>query len=321
MFTMRFSMRTALGSTPPDWADLYSAAVDMCGWAEGKGGAAAILSQHHAVDDGYLPSPLPLAAAIAARTTTLPINIAALLLLHYEPIKLAEDLAVLDLIAKGRVSVVIGLGYRDVEMTMFGVDPKTRGRLAEERIIQLRRLWAGESVQIDGRMVTVTPLPLTPGGPTLIGGGGSVPAMKRAARLGMMVSSESGDAALGEAYYAEAERCGVAPVGILLPQPEEARTFFVAEDPDKAWAELGQYLLQDARSYAGWNAGRDGVVSLSQATTVEDLRAEDGSYQIITPAQAAKLVASNRILGLQPLCGGIPPAIAWPYLEAAAAVG
>jgi alkanesulfonate monooxygenase SsuD/methylene tetrahydromethanopterin reductase-like flavin-dependent oxidoreductase (luciferase family) len=80
----------------------------------------------------------------------MPISIAALLLLHYEPVKLAEDLAVVDLISRGRVSAVLGLGYRDVEMAMFGVDRTTRGRLAEERIGQLRRLWAGETVDITG---------------------------------------------------------------------------------------------------------------------------------------------------------------------------
>lgn len=319
MFTMRYSMRTPLGCSAAERADLYSATVDMCAWAEGKGGVAAVISQHHAADDGYLPSPLPLAAAIAARTTTMPISIAALLLLHYEPVKLAEDLAVVDLISRGRVSAVLGLGYREVEMAMFGVDRTTRGRLAEERIGQLRRLWAGETVDIDGRSAAVTPLPFTPGGPMLIGGGGSIPAMKRAARLGMMVIAENGDPALGEAYYAEAERCGIPPVGIMLPHPDESQTFFVADDPDKGWAELGPYLLQDALSYASWNTGRDGVVSLSQATTVEELRAENGSYQIVPPARAAELVAQDRVLGLQPLCGGIPPQLAWPYLEAAAA--
>jgi alkanesulfonate monooxygenase SsuD/methylene tetrahydromethanopterin reductase-like flavin-dependent oxidoreductase (luciferase family) len=321
MFTMRYTMRAPLGCSAAERADLYSATVDMCAWAEDKGAVAAVICQHHASDDGYIPSPLPLAAAIAARTSTLAINIAALLLLYYEPVKLAEDLAVVDLISRGRVSAVVGLGYRDVELAMFGVDRKTRGRLAEERIGQLRRLWAGETVDVDGRLAAVTPLPFTPGGPLLIGGGGSVPAMKRAARLGMMVISENGDPALGDAYYAEAERCGIAPVGVMLPTPDESQTVFVTDDPDKGWAELGPYLLQDALSYASWNTGRDGVLSLSQAVTVEELRAENGSYQIVTPARAAELTAQNRVLGLQPLCGGIPPQLAWSYLEAAAAVG
>ena len=65
MFTMRFSQRSAT-EDPAARADLYAATIDMCAWAEDHGALAAILSQHHAVDDGYLPSPVPLASAIAA---------------------------------------------------------------------------------------------------------------------------------------------------------------------------------------------------------------------------------------------------------------
>ena len=117
--------------TPEARADLYSATIDMCAWAETRGALAAMLSQHHAVEDGYLPSPIPLAAAIAARTTTMPITVAALLLALYEPVKVAEDLAVVDLISRGRVSYVVGIGYRDEEFAMFGVDRRGRGALVE----------------------------------------------------------------------------------------------------------------------------------------------------------------------------------------------
>ncbi len=129
MFTMRFSQRSVT-EDPAALAELYAATIDMCAWAEEHGALAAILSQHHAVDDGYLPSPVPLASAIAARTNTLPINVAALLLALYEPVKLAEDLAVVDLISRGRVSYVIGIGYRDEEFDMFGVERHGRGHLS-----------------------------------------------------------------------------------------------------------------------------------------------------------------------------------------------
>src|SRR5580704_7300565 len=158
---MRFAMRST--TTDPDArAALYATTIEMCGWAESRGGVAAVLSQHHAAEDGYLPSPIPLAAAIAARTTSMPINVAALLLSLYEPVKLAEDLAVVDLISQGRVSYVIGIGYRDEEFDMFGVDRRGRGRLVEERIGILRQLWNGEEVELDGRRARVTPLPFTP---------------------------------------------------------------------------------------------------------------------------------------------------------------
>jgi len=111
MFMMRFAMRSKT-TNPSERADAYNAALDMCAWAETRGCIAAVVSQHHGVDDGYLPSPVPLASAIAARTDTLPISVAALLLAFYEPVKLAEDLAVVDLISRGRVSYVVGIGYR-----------------------------------------------------------------------------------------------------------------------------------------------------------------------------------------------------------------
>src|SRR5271170_7030451 len=176
---MRFSQRSAAEDAAAR-ADLYAATIDMCAWAEDHGALAAILSQHHASEDGYLPSPVPLAAAIAARTSTLPITVAALLLALYEPVKLAEDLAVVDLLSRGRVSYVVGIGYRDEEFDMFGVDRRHRGRLVEERIGQLRRLWAGEWVEIDGRRAHVTPRPYTPGGPLLAYGGGTAAAARRA---------------------------------------------------------------------------------------------------------------------------------------------
>jgi alkanesulfonate monooxygenase SsuD/methylene tetrahydromethanopterin reductase-like flavin-dependent oxidoreductase (luciferase family) len=314
---MRFSMRTA-GPDPDARAALYDAAIEMCSWAESRGCVSAVLSQHHGADDGYLPSPVPLAAAIAARTAQLPINVAALLLALYEPVKLAEDLAVVDLISRGRVSYVVGIGYRDEEFAMFGVDRRRRGALVEDRISLLRRLWAGEAVEVDGRAVQVTPPPYTPGGPVLAYGGGTEAAARRAGRLGMLFMAETSDSSLETAYRSEggdaAPGCFFAPEGMPL-------TIFVADDPERAWAEIGPYLLADAVSYSAWNAHREGTASISRAATVDELAHERGAYQIVTPDEAGALLAGHGFpLNLQPLVGGLPPDVAWPYLEAAAAV-
>ncbi len=314
---MRFAMRAG-SSAPQDRAALYDATIEMCAWAETRGCVSAVLSQHHAVPDGYLPSPVPLAAAIAARTTQLPITVAALLLALYEPVKLAEDLAVVDLISHGRVSYVVGIGYRPEEFALFGVDARARGALVEERIGVLKRLWAGEAVSVDGRSVAVTPRPFTAGGPLLAYGGGTEAAARRAGRLGLFFMAETHDASLEAAYResggATAPGCHFPPLGVPL-------TAFVADDPERAWAEIGEYLLADARSYAAWNIGRDGTASISRATTVTDLAAERGAYQILTPGGAGELVrATGFPLNLQPLVGGLPPDLAWKYLDAAAAV-
>ncbi len=179
VYTMRFSMRSGTNDDAAARAALYEATIEMCAWAEDRGALAAILSQHHGVPDGYLPSPVPLAAAIAARTTRLPITVGALLLALYEPVKLAEDLAVVDLIGRGRVSYVVGIGYRPEEFALFGVDRRTRATTVEERIPLLRRLWSGDEVTLDGRSARVTPLPFSPGGPMLAYGGGTEAAARR----------------------------------------------------------------------------------------------------------------------------------------------
>jgi alkanesulfonate monooxygenase SsuD/methylene tetrahydromethanopterin reductase-like flavin-dependent oxidoreductase (luciferase family) len=319
MFSMRFTMRSR-SSDPSARADSYAAVLDMAAWAETRGCLAAAVSQHHAADDGYLPSPVPLAAAIAARTSSLTVTVAALLLAFYEPVKLAEDLAVVDLLSRGRVSYVIGLGYRDEEFALFGVDRRRRARLVEQRIGILRGLWAGEDVEVDGRKVGITPAPYTPGGPFLCCGGGSEVAARRAARLGMLFMADTHDPGLEAVYREEAERAGVTPVGCFIPEAGIPLTVFVAEDPDRAWAEIGDYLLADAVSYAQWTAGRVGTASVSQAATVDELQAERGAYQIITPAEAAAYLGRGIPLALQPLVSGLPPDVAWRYLETAASV-
>ena len=316
MFLMRFAMRS--DTTDPDVrAALYAGAIEMCEWAEGRGAVAAVFSQHHAADDGYLPSPIPLAAAVASRTKELPISVAALLLALYEPVKLAEDMAVVDLISRGRVSYVVGIGYRPEEFDMFGVDRHRRAAIVEDRIALLQRLWRGETVDVDGRLVRITPPPFTPGGPMLAYGGGSEAAARRAGRLGLMFLAETHDSTLEEAYRAEG---GSSAPGCFFPPSGMPLTVFVADDPERAWADIGEYLLLDAVSYAGWNVGRGGVASLSQASTVAELAAEKGAYQIVTPDEARELIHSGFPLNLQPLVGGLPPDLAWPYLEAAAAV-
>src|ERR1700709_1181883 len=118
----------AFGADP---AALYAAAPEMCSWGGNYGCLAAVLCEHHGAEDGYLPSPLILASAIAARTERLALSL-ILLLPFYDAVRLAEDMAVLDIISKGRASYILALGYRPEEFEHFGVDMRTRGRLADE---------------------------------------------------------------------------------------------------------------------------------------------------------------------------------------------
>lgn len=91
------------------------------------------MCEHHASADGYLPSPLLLASAVAARTEHLALSL-ILILPFYDPVRLAEDMAVLDILSGGRASFILALGYRSEEYEIFGLELGDRGRLADENL-------------------------------------------------------------------------------------------------------------------------------------------------------------------------------------------
>ena len=312
VFTMRFDLRAPAFGAPT--TELYATAVEMAAWGDEHGCLAGIVSEHHGSPDGYLPSPLLLASALAARTERLPIQVAALLVPLHDPIELAEQMAVLDILSRGRVSYVCAIGYRPEEYAMFGRAMKGRGVRLERCIEALRQAWTGEPFEFEGRPVRVTPRPTTPGGPMLMMGGGSPAAIRRAARLGMGVMAQGGDPTLEGLYREACEEAGTTPGMFLNPGPEVVTSAFVSEDPDRAWHELGPHLLHDARMYAEW-MGDAASASKSVAGDIQALRAEQGAYRIFTPEEAVAYVKANGVLLTQPLCGGLPAKLAWPSLE------
>jgi alkanesulfonate monooxygenase SsuD/methylene tetrahydromethanopterin reductase-like flavin-dependent oxidoreductase (luciferase family) len=312
VFTLRFDMRAPAWAAPRD--ALYSAVPEMCAWAEGHGGLAAVFCEHHASEDGYLPAPFLLASAVAARTQRLALSL-ILIFPFYEPVRLAEDMAVLDIISGGRASYIMALGYRPEEFSHFGLTLRDRGRLADENLPLLRRLLAGESVVADGRRITVTPPPLTPGGPMITWGGGTVAAARRAGRYGLGLLANANVPGMREAYEAACRENGHEPGPVMLPDPDHPSVVFVADDVEQAWLELGEHLLHDARTYAEWNPGNETSAGFSHVDTVEELRAAAASHVILSVPEAISRVRAGQMLNLAPLCGGVPPEVAWPYLK------
>ncbi|MDB6062733.1 MAG: hypothetical protein JWM78_2836 [Verrucomicrobiaceae bacterium] len=315
MLLLRFDFRRAPFS-PVGMADLYAGALEMARWADNTPGASVLFSQHHRSPDGYLPSPLIMASAVAACTQTLPITVGALLLLMYDPVKLAEDMSVLDHLSRGRINYVIGLGYRDAEYAMFGVDPRQRGKQMDEYLGVLRQAFSGDEFSWRERVVQITPAPLTVGGPLCLYGGGTVAAAKRAARLGMLFMPQSSNAEILKAYDDEAIANGHPP-GMYQVTPEGCpTTVFVADDIDQGWRDYGPYMLHDAMVYAQWLGADNAETSVySAAKTVDELRAKGGPYVVVTPTQALDLRAKFGMLALQPLSGGVPPELAWKSLR------
>ena len=300
-------------------SDLYAAALEMCAWAEGRGAVAAALCEHHMSPDGYLPTPLLLASAIAARTTRLRIQIAVFHLPLYNPIRLAEEMCVLDIISKGRVGYVGAVGYVPYEYAMHGVDFRRRGAIAEQNLPLLLKAVSGEAFEHEGRRIQVTPPPFTPGGPRIGWGGGSVAAARRAGKYGLDFLGQRSDPALQAAYEEACREHGRLPGNFSMSRHDETAVMFVAEDIDAAWAELGPYLMNDVLGYARWYEGDStDTNSISFARTADELRAENRSHRIITVDEAVERIRAGEALRLHPLIGGLPPAIAWRYLQTVA---
>lgn len=312
MYILRFDMRDPSWAAPP--AALYGAVPEMCAWAEDHGGAAAVFCEHHGSEDGYLPSPFLLASAVAARTQRLALSL-TLILPFYEPVRLAEDMAVLDILSGGRASYILALGYRPEEYEIFGLSLRDRGRLADEKLGLLRRLLAGETVVENGRPIMVTPLPQTAGGPGMMWGGGSLAAARRAGRYGLGMLANANIPGMREAYEESCRKHGHAPGATFFPDRDSPSATFVADDVDQAWSELGEYLLHDARSYAAWNPGNETSAGISHVNTIAELRDTSKSHVIISTSEAISRVRAGEVLTLSPLCGGLPPELAWPYLK------
>lgn len=311
---LRFDMRSPDG-TPERTRALYEAALEMAAWADTRGFHALTLSEHHASPDGFLPSPVAMAGCLVGRTQTIRIGVSALLLPLYDPVKLAEDLAILDLASGGRLAVTVGLGYRPEEYAMFGKSWAERGALFDECLEVLLRAWTGEPFEWRGRRVHVTPRPFTQPHPTVFVGGTSRAAARRAARFGLPFQPALNDPEILSIYTEECKRLGVERP-LLLP-PGSGETIIVSRDPERSWALLGPHLLHDARTYASWQPAAQRTAVQSRATSVEALRTE-GVYRVLTPEQCIARARERGPLAdfmLFPLCGGTPPELAWESLE------
>lgn len=312
---MRFDIRGGGLAVPA--SALAAAAVEQGEWAERNGFGAVLLSEHHGSEDGYNPSPMILGGAIASRTRTIRLQMGAVILPLLDPLRVAEDICVLDNISDGRVDITVGIGYVQAEFTMFGVDYKRRAALAEEGIETLRAAFTGQAFTYRGRPAHVTPPPVQTGGPEMLIAG-SVPARaRRAARLGDGFFPVVSSPELFECYRAECERLG-RPVGRIVDMTGPVFVH-VSEDPERDWPRLAPHLLHEMNGYGKWANESEGMRSpFRPVTDLEELKAS-GAYAVLTPAECLAFLVTQRAAGrytmFNPLCGGLHPDIAWESLE------
>ncbi len=167
---------------------LYREALDLAVEAETLGFDSVWTSEHHFQDDAYMPSVIPMSAAIAARTERIEIGVGVALAPLYDPVRLAEDAATVDLLSDGRFILGLGLGWLDWEFEAFGQVRRQRVPRTEATIATCRQAWGSELLQPQG--VSVTPKPHRSGGPPIWIGATAEPAIRRAARIadGFMAS-------------------------------------------------------------------------------------------------------------------------------------
>jgi probable F420-dependent oxidoreductase len=168
--------------------ELYREAIEIAVELEAGGIDSVWTSEHHFVDDAYMPSQLPMLAAIAARTSRIGLGTGVLLAPMFDPLHLAEDAATVDLISDGRLILGVGIGWREEEFAGFGVPAGERGSRLEGTITVLRQAWSDGFVTGDGRHfrydgLNVTPKPARPGGPPIWIGAGAEAAVRRVGRV------------------------------------------------------------------------------------------------------------------------------------------
>ncbi len=311
LFALRFDFRNPefAGTT---MADRYTAALDIAEWADRLGCVNITVSEHHGSSDGYLPSPIPILAAMAARTTNVRFVIAALIAPFYSPLRLAEDLIVLDNLSKGRIDVVVAAGYVREEFAMFDVAMKERVKRVTETITTLKGAFTGKPFEYRGRMVHVTPTPFRPGGPTVYLGGSGEPAARRAAHIadGFIPSVPQ----VWKFYRDELQKLGRPAPG---PWPfRENRVVALAKDPEKGWEQMAPFFLHENNAYGVWQAPDDADAPYHRVRDVDQLRAS-GEYRVLTPKQFVEEQKDARVpfALFHPLCGGMPIELAWSSLR------
>ena len=274
------------------WTEFYDELLEEIQYAEALGYDHVWITEHHFIDDGYTPSVLPIAAAIARLTSRIRIGTWVLLLPLHNAVRVAEDAATVDILSHGRFDLGVGLGYRVEEFDGFGVDRRQRGAIMDESLEIITRTLAGESVTLEGRHyqvkdVRVTPPPVQQPFPLWVGAR-SAAAARRAARFRanlMIVADRPVYDAWAEALREQGD--DPADFDVLL-----SAGGYVSDDPEALWRELlpHQRYLRD--TYGQWyhdasDLGPQDPLGQLLEQTDEDLRAR---FVAGTPDQVAAAI-------------------------------
>jgi probable F420-dependent oxidoreductase len=278
---------------PRTWEDVYGETVDLAVDLERLGYDSVWTTEHHFVDDGYMPSLLVTSAAIAAATASIAIGTGVILAPMHRPVRLAEDAATVQVISDGRLVLGLGLGWSQVEYEVLGVDMSNRGRAFTEILQFLPKAWTGNPFTWEGDIYRYPELAIrpAPGEPIpIVVGGGVDAAVKRAARFAdgfFSNASPQGLAHQVQVASQEMERIGRDPASFRWIYYAAMYPGASSEILPNVWAQTWKYSDMEA------SATRSGIVPSPAPTTEEE---ESVSKRIIagSPSEIIDALATIR---------------------------
>jgi len=281
---------------PAQWRrpyqQLYGEILDQIVWAENNGFDDVWLSEHHFIDDGYLPSMLPAAAAIAARTKRIRIPLGVLLMPFHHPVRLAEDIAVVDVISGGRFELGVGVGYKVEEFEGFNVPFKERGGRTNESLEIIGRLLAGETLTFKGKFfevnkVRLTPEPVQKPRPPIWVGGFTPPALRRAAKYADGFTAPDASRKVYDGYVEQVRKAGKPADSVRFAGGH--RWLICSNDPEKTFNEAADHIIYQSNLYTEWAAKAGQTTNPVYIKDRTHLR-ETSGLKVADPAACIKLI-------------------------------
>lgn len=257
------------------WADVYAEHLDDCRAAEELGYDDVWLTEHHFAEDGYSPSLMTIAGAVASVTKRVRIGMNLLLLPLHHPIRVAEDGATVDVISRGRLDLGVGQGYAREEFAGYGIKRSERAGRMEEGLEIVRKCWTEDRFTYRGKYfqledVHLEPRPVQSPPPIWVGGRGPK-ALDRAARLGCNFLGIGDPSAVG-IYEDALRRNGKDPKDFHVAQLVFGH---LAETREQAWDEAEEHVHWLLSCYGKWlGEAKDfeGDEQLKKVPPVKELR-------------------------------------------------
>jgi alkanesulfonate monooxygenase SsuD/methylene tetrahydromethanopterin reductase-like flavin-dependent oxidoreductase (luciferase family) len=289
----------------------YSSMLEQVEFADQNGFDSIWITEHHFTDDGYLAAATPMMAAIAARTRNAKIGSYVILVPFYNPLRLAEDAALIDVVSNGRLRLGLGLGYRLEEFAAFNIPREQRLGRTLETIEILKRAWTGERFSFYGKYFTikearVLPRPISRPYPELLWGGMAPAAIRRGARLDLGFACNLGAKEIAT-YQDELRRRGKDPKDYSIVN---TRLIFVDDREEQAWRTIEPCVMYQMEMYGKWLA--EGQIETSGHYTPDPTALRNGALlgppdriveqlrKIIASTPMTEIAFMNQFPGLDP---------------------